>query len=128
MTAKLTHNQMLVFNLLKTEKAPLSAYEILDRLHEKGLKAPLQVYRALKKLIQLKCVHRLESVNAFMVCSYPENCQHELTTFTICDNCSKVNEIQEQTIAHNIKQLTQNIGFQAHKSTVEIRGICQKCK
>ncbi|KEG20347.1 hypothetical protein H710_00424 [Bartonella bacilliformis Ver097] len=51
MTAKLTHNQMLVFNLLQTEKAPLSAYEILDRLREKGLRAPLQVYRALEQLI-----------------------------------------------------------------------------
>ncbi|WP_317993645.1 Fur family transcriptional regulator [Bartonella gliris] len=127
MPSKLTRNQMLVLNILKNEQGPLSAYAILDRLREEGLRAPLQVYRALERLVQLKRIHRLESVNAFMACSYPENCQHELTTFTICDDCGKVNEIQDQAIAHGIKQMTQVIGFQAHRSTVEVRGVCKKC-
>ncbi|ALE02914.1 Fur family transcriptional regulator [Bartonella ancashensis] len=127
MSSKLTHNQILVLDTLKSEKGPLSAYTILDRLREKGLRAPLQVYRALEALIQLQYIHRLETVNAFMACSYPENCQHALTTFTICNNCGEVTEIQEHTIACDIKQLTQQIGFLAHRSTVEIRGICGKC-
>ncbi|MGF7158205.1 Fur family transcriptional regulator [Bartonella heixiaziensis] len=127
MPSKLTRNQTLVLNILKNEQGPLSAYAILDRLREEGLRAPLQVYRALEKLVQLKCIHRLESVNAFMACSYPENCQHELTTFTICDDCGKVNEIQDQAIVHDIKQIAQVIGFQAHRSTIEVRGICKKC-
>lgn len=127
MPSKLTRNQTLVLNILKNEQGPLSAYAILDRLREEGFRAPLQVYRALEKLIQLKCVHRLESVNAFMACSHPKNCQHELTTFIICDSCGKVNEIQGQAIAHDVKQITQEFGFRAHKSTVEIRGICKNC-
>ncbi|MCZ2204473.1 Fur family transcriptional regulator [Bartonella sp. A05] len=127
MPSKLTRNQILVLNILKNEQGPLSAYAILDRLREEGFRAPLQVYRALERLIQLKCVHRLESVNAFMACSYPQNCQHELTTFIICDSCGKVNEIQGQKIVHSVKQITQEFGFQAHRITVEVRGICKKC-
>ncbi|WP_455476785.1 Fur family transcriptional regulator [Bartonella sp. B41] len=127
MSPKLTHNQILVLNTLKNAKRPLSAYEILDRLREKGFRAPLQVYRALEKLVKLKCIHRLESVNAFMACLHPENCQHELTIFTICDNCGKVNEIQNQIIVYSVQQMVQEFDFQAHKSTVEIRGICEKC-
>ncbi|ATP12725.1 transcriptional repressor [Bartonella henselae] len=127
MPSKLTRNQTLVLNILKNEQGPLSAYAILDRLREEGLRAPLQVYRALEGLLQLKCIHRLESANAFMACSYPENCQHELTTFIICDNCGKVNEIQSPLMIYGVKQMTQEIGFHANKSTIEVRGICEKC-
>ncbi|OPB29999.1 transcriptional regulator [Bartonella sp. WD12.1] len=124
---KLTHNQMLVLNILKNEKGPLTAYAILDRLREEGFRAPLQVYRALERLIQLKSIHRLESVNAFMACSYPENCQHELTIFTICVKCGKVNEVQEQAIMHGVHKMTQDTGFQAHRSTLEVQGTCKEC-
>ncbi|MET3590451.1 Fur family zinc uptake transcriptional regulator [Bartonella silvatica] len=127
MSFKLTRNQTLVLNTLKNAKGPLSAYAILDHLREEGLRAPLQVYRALEKLVQLKCIHRLESVNAFMVCLHPENCQHELTTFIICQNCGEVNEIQSQAIVSILKQMAQKAEFQAHKSVLEIRGICKNC-
>ncbi|WP_208434632.1 Fur family transcriptional regulator [Bartonella taylorii] len=126
-STKLTRNQTLVLNILKNAQEPLSAYAILDHLREEGFRAPLQVYRALEKLVQLKCIHRLESVNAFMVCLHPENCQHELTTFIICENCGKVNEIQDKTIVSSLKQMVQAVDFQAHRSTLEIRGICKKC-
>ncbi len=127
MSSKLTRNQTLVLNTLKNAKGPLSAYAILNHLREEGFRAPLQVYRALEKLVQLKCIHRLESVNAFMVCLHPENCQHELTTFIICENCGTVNEIQNQTIVSSLKQMVQAVDFQAHKSTLEVRGLCKKC-
>ncbi|MDD9330639.1 MAG: transcriptional repressor, partial [Bartonella sp.] len=35
--------------------------------------------------------------------------------------------IQEKTIAYDIKQMTQKNGFQAHKSTIEVKGTCNKC-
>ncbi|WP_455478087.1 Fur family transcriptional regulator [Bartonella sp. B10] len=127
MSSKLTRNQILVLNTLKNAQGPLSAYAILDCLREEGFRAPLQVYRALEKLVQLKCIHRLESENAFMACSHPENCQHELTIFTICDNCGKVDEIQNKIIVHSVKQMVKGVNFQAHRSTVEVRGICEKC-
>ncbi|WP_336288080.1 MULTISPECIES: Fur family transcriptional regulator [unclassified Bartonella] len=127
MPSKLTRNQMLVLNTLKSAQKPLSAYAILDRLRDEGLRAPLQIYRALEKLVELKCIHRLESVSAFMACLHPENCQHEFTIFTICDKCNKVNEIQNQAMAYNVKQMVQEVDFQAHKSTIEVRGICKKC-
>ncbi|KEC54750.1 Fur family transcriptional regulator [Bartonella koehlerae] len=127
MPSKLTRNQTLVLNILKNEQRPLSAYAILDRLREEGFRAPLQVYRALEGLLQLKCIHRLESANAFMACLYPENCQYELTTFTICDNCGTVNEVQSPLMTYGVRQMTQEIGFHANKSTIEVRGVCEKC-
>ncbi|WP_332065645.1 Fur family transcriptional regulator [Bartonella sp. CB189] len=127
MLSKFTRNQTLVLNTLKDAKKPLSAYAILERLREEGFRAPLQVYRALEKLVQLKYIHRLESANAFMACLHPENCQHEFITFTICDKCGRVNEIQDQTITHSVKKMVKDVNFQAHRSTVEVRGVCRKC-
>ena len=67
---ELTKKQTLVMDLLKTNKVPLSAYDILDKLHDFGFRAPLQVYRALDKLIELGLVHRLETLNAFVACQH----------------------------------------------------------
>ncbi|MET3560614.1 Fur family zinc uptake transcriptional regulator [Bartonella japonica] len=127
MSSKLTRNQTLVLNTLKNAKGPLSAYAILDHLREEGFRAPLQVYRALEKLVQLKCIHRLESANAFMVCLHPENCQHELTIFMICENCGKVNEIQNKALVSSLQQMVQEVDFQAQRSIIEVRGICKNC-
>ena len=66
----LAANQQLVFKAFGEAAAPLSAYSILERLQGKGIKAPLQVYRALEKLIDFGLVHRLESLNAFVVCDH----------------------------------------------------------
>jgi len=65
---KLTRNQTLVQSTLLESESPMSAYQILDSLKAHGLNAPLQVYRALDKLVHLGLVHRLESINAFVAC------------------------------------------------------------
>jgi len=36
-----------------------------------GIKSPVQVYRAVKKLIENGAVHRVESLNAFVLCASP---------------------------------------------------------
>lgn len=127
MVDRLTHKQALVLSLLEQENAPLSAYTILDKLRNDGFRAPLQVYRALEKLILLNKIHRLESVNAFMACTQPDNCEHDLTAFAICEVCHQANELEDHSLAHNIKTMTNKIGFNNKHSTIEIRGICHKC-
>ena len=58
-TADLTRNQSLVMGTLASSNGPMSAYTILDELRGEGLRAPLQVYRALEKLVEFGLVHRL---------------------------------------------------------------------
>ncbi|KAG1651456.1 High-affinity zinc uptake system membrane protein ZnuB [Nymphon striatum] len=50
--AHLTKNQSLVMGALTNAEGPLSAYTILDQLRDDGFRAPLQVYRALDKLVE----------------------------------------------------------------------------
>lgn len=127
MIEKLTRNQSLVLSTLKQANAPLSAYTILDRLRDEGFRAPLQVYRALEKLIEAKKVHRLESVNAFMACNHPEKGSHGLTVFVICEKCGKVSELEDASLTETVKQMTSKIDFKPCHTTIEIKGICTNC-
>ncbi|MBY5746871.1 hypothetical protein HFO28_25295 [Rhizobium leguminosarum] len=57
-----------MFSVLQSSEQPLSAYTILDRLRHEGSRAPLHIYRPLDKLMEAGRIHRLESMNGFVVC------------------------------------------------------------
>lgn len=123
----LTKNQSLVYGALSKTDGPLSAYTILDHLREHGFRAPLQVYRALDKLVEFGMVHRLESLNAFVACRQPECDTHETVAFTICETCGQVDEVADGTLTEQLKRLAREAGFALKKSTVELRGLCRAC-
>ena len=87
----LTKNQRIVLDLLQNSGEPLKAYFILDSLKKEGLNSPLQVYRALDKLVELGKIHKIESINSFIICNN-SNCAKN-TAFTICERCGKVKEL-----------------------------------
>ena len=66
LTDKLTSNQQTVLDLLEGTKEPLKAYAILFNIQKKGIKSPLQVYRALDKLIEIGKVLKIESKNSYI--------------------------------------------------------------
>lgn len=126
--SELTRNQALVMGALTRSEGPLSAYTILDQLRDDGFRAPLQVYRALDKLVEFGLVHRLESLNAFVACRHPGCDSHETIAFMICETCGQVNEISDDSLAGRLKHLATEAGFALKKSTVELRGICANCQ
>lgn len=126
--AGLTRNQGLVLDTLAAAEAPLSAYTILDRLRGEGLRAPLQVYRALDKLVETGRVHRLESINAFVACAQPHGHRHGLTAFAICDTCGRVSEFADEVVRERLALWSRENGFASTKTAIEIRGTCQACR
>ena len=128
-TQELTKNQSLVFNALARADGPLSAYTILDQLRGDGFRAPLQVYRALDKLLDYGMIHRLESINAFVACSHPHehNHSHGMIAFAICDKCGQVSEFSDEIITDRVRDWTTSHGFKQSKTTIEIRGVCANC-
>ncbi|MGN7293489.1 Fur family transcriptional regulator [Rhizobium sp. SAFR-030] len=129
-TPNLTKNQTLVFDALTRADQPMSAYTILDRLRDSGFRAPLQVYRALDKLLELGLVHRLESLNSFVACSHVEEscCRHHGTVaFAICDNCGQVQEFHDHAMDDRLTEWAKQTGFRAEKTTIELRGRCEAC-
>ena len=126
----LTKNQSLVLNALSNASGPLSAYTILDELRDDGVRAPLQVYRALDKLVEFGLVHRLESLNAFVACQHPscEGEKEETVLFTICEACGNVQELVSDGLVNAVKSLANDIDFSLNRSVIELRGICSNCQ
>ncbi|WP_026381936.1 Fur family transcriptional regulator [Afifella pfennigii] len=124
---ELTKNQTLVLNALARTEGPSSAYSLLDRLREDGFRAPLQVYRALEKLIEYGLVHRLESLNSFVACAHPHDHKHGLVAFAICDNCGQVDEFSDATVEKRLKGWANDHSYKLTKSTIELRGTCAAC-
>ena len=123
----LTPNQELVLGALAHADAPLSAYDILDRLRGDGLRAPLQVYRALGKLTERGLAHRLESLNAFVCCADAHCHASGSIAFAICDKCGKVEEFAEPAIQSRIANWSRSSGFTPSSMTIELRGLCKGC-
>ena len=123
----LTKNQALVFGKLSDASGPLTAYALLDDLRENGFRAPLQVYRALDKLVDYGLVHRLESLNAFVACRHKGCADHKAAAFAICETCGKVQEFSPDRAMEDLLQWTKEQEFQLSRTTIELRGLCKVC-
>ncbi len=123
----LTRNQSLVLGILEKADAPVTAYGILDALRPEGIRAPLQVYRALDKLIELGVAHRLESINAFVSCQH-DGC-HDVagTVFMLCEKCGHAEEMADAETSAHLGALALMARFKPARTTIEMRGLCAAC-
>ena len=126
----LSNKQALVMNLLVKTKGPLSAYTIIDELHDSGFRGPVKVYRALEKLMELGLVHWLESLNAFVACQQ-RTCDHQskkTIMFTICEICGSVQELVNKGLERLVRSIEKDVDFLTNRSMIELKGICSTCK
>ena len=124
----LSKNQQIVLNIIEKAKGPVKAYSILNNVQKKGINAPLQVYRALDKLIRIGKIHKVESRNALIACKNT-NCEvSNATAFSICQACEKVTEIVNSRLSKYLKSFQDNTGMKYKKYNLEFFGLCQKCK
>ena len=121
-------NETLVFEFLEAAGKPASAYEILDALREDGLRAPLQVYRALSKLIESGTVHRIESLNAFVACKHQECGGNEVSIFMLCERCDNVTEAVDTSTAAALAALCAARNFSGTRQMIELAGVCAACQ
>ena len=124
----LTKNQQIVLNLVEKSSQPLKAYSILFNVQKKGLKAPLQVYRALDKLVEIGKIHKIESRNAFVACKNSNCVVSNATAFSICEGCEKVTEINNSKLSKYLSNFEDNSGMKYSKYNLEFFGLCKKCK
>ena len=122
----LTKNQRIVLNLLQDSGEPLKAYFILDSLKKEGLNSPLQVYRALDKLVELGKIHKVESLNSFIICNN-SNCASN-TAFTICERCGKVKEIKNNNLTEGVNELVRENKLNISRYNLEFYVVCKSCK
>jgi Fur family transcriptional regulator, zinc uptake regulator len=124
----LSKNQQIILDHIVKSSEPLKAYSILFNVQKKGIKAPLQVYRALDKLVELGKIHKIESRNAFIACQN-SSCQISKTTaFSICESCENVSEISNSKLSKYLANFADEAGMKYNKYNLEFFGLCKKCK
>ena len=124
----LTKNQQIVLDFIEKSSEPLKAYSILYSVKKQGIKAPLQVYRALDRLVEIGKIHKIESRNAFVACKN-ENCEiSKATAFSICEACEKVTELNNPKLSKLITTFKDGSGMNYIKYNLELFGLCKKCK
>ena len=127
-TLNLTKNQQTVLDILESASEPLKAYTILFDIQKKGIKSPLQVYRALDKLIEIGKVHKIESRNSYVACKH-EGCNAKTSTsFLICEHCDSVTELIGNNLFSYFSKQAEKNNFNYKKHNLEIFGLCENCK
>ena len=124
----LTKNQQIVLDFIEKSSEPLKAYSILFNVKKQGIKAPLQVYRALDRLVEIGKIHKIESRNAFVACKN-SNCQvSKATAFSICESCEDVTEVSNLKLSKYLSNFADKSGMKYNKYNLEFFGLCKKCK
>jgi len=117
-----------VFTLLSKHIGAVGAYDLLDELKAIDPAAkPATIYRALDFLSQQGFVHKIESLNAFVLCHHFGECNHPVQLL-ICDNCGYVEEIQSNDFDNALKDMAIGKGFTISHQIVEAHGACLNCQ
>lgn len=122
---ELGRNDERVLSALTKSGKPMSAYDILERARNDTLKAPVQIYRALQKLERLGLVHRVEALNAFVVCADHHDDRHK-PGFVICRDCGSVREFEDSRVTSVAKKAA-GAGFSIETVSFEVYGRCAPC-
>jgi Fur family transcriptional regulator, zinc uptake regulator len=129
---RLTPIRRKVLGALLASHKPLGAYEIIDRLAPKGVRAgprpaPITAYRALEFLRENGLVHRIESRNAFIACVH-NHAAGALVVFLICERCGAVGEASSAEVTSTLTSAARAVGFTPKSPVIEISGICTHCR
>ncbi|MBX6424611.1 MAG: transcriptional repressor [Variibacter sp.] len=125
---RLTPLRRQVLAILASGHRPLGAYEIIDRLAEKGPRpAPITVYRALDFLVQNGLAHRLASRNAFLACLH-NHAASDSVIFLICERCGAVGEAPSKAVNETLNAAAAEVGFAPRTPVIEVTGLCAHCR
>jgi Fur family zinc uptake transcriptional regulator len=116
-----------VYDLLAASATPLKAYELLWRLQEKrGRRAPPStIYRAVSVLIDQGLVHKIESRNAFVVCTAPDHAHDPI--FLVCERCQMVLETDGSAAMEGVKSRVREADFRPRHLNFIVSGMCSIC-
>ena len=123
---RLTPIRRRIFNLMARLDRAVGAYELLAELRRTDPDFKIvTVYRSLEFLRKHGFVHRIESLNAFVVCWHPEE-KHQ-AQLLICKSCGDVREMDVPDIADLLGKKARAAGFTRVHQTIEAHGLCRAC-
>ncbi|WP_340677073.1 transcriptional repressor [Paraglaciecola sp.] len=98
--SRLTETRQHVLAVLFKLDTPVSAYKLTE--HYKLLIDPpimaMSVYRILDFLESIRLVHRLHTINKYIICHHAVGaCRHQTPVFLICTSCHHIQEVEITT-------------------------------
>ena len=124
----LTPSRALVIKTLSKHKKPRSAYELRDEINKnKDVRINIsQIYRVLEFWIDLGLIHKISSINKFLLCITPDAKHTHVLNY--CTVCERVFETCNKQMGLNFKKSAAklNLAFNNTRS-IEIPVICPKC-
>lgn len=124
---RLTNQRRKILKLAMEQTSPLiKAYTLLGKMqeHDKTV-APPTVYRALNFFVSVGLMHKIEALNAYLICTHL-HCQHQ-SLILVCEKCEFVKEISAEDSVSNIDKSCSKHGFSASRQDFLIIGTCKKC-
>ena len=130
---RLTEQRRQVLEAMLESHAPVSAYEIMDRIAGKARRpSPISVYRALDFLVAHRFAHRIESRNAFLACieehGHAASAPEAPLVFLLCERCGSATEAEPAELGGLLSRIAAAEGFAPSASVLEIRGLCAACQ
>lgn len=104
----------------------MSAYDLLAAMSSGRNVSPVSVYRALDQLIAAGKAHRLESLNAFVLCTHAHEASRA-NVFAICDSCGGTHEFPAPEFLSGLLAQPDLRRFQVTRVCFELHGQCQSC-
>ena len=123
---KLTKLRETVLKLIWKNHSYVKAYDLLEDLKKIDSSAkPPTIYRSLEFLLENGFIHKIQSLNAFVGCSHPN--EHNKCYFLICKECQNIEECHSENINEFVQSTSSNNNFSPNQVTLEISGVCQEC-
>lgn len=123
---RFTEPRKLVLQIVAASKKPIGAYDVLDQLgQELDRPKPPTAYRAIEFLQEHGFVHRIESLNAYVICHAGH--KHQGSQFMVCDSCGTVVEAHLCSLPKDLERKTQEAGFILSSWSAELHGQCRRC-
>ncbi len=125
--ARLTPTRRRVLSVIWQSHRPLGAYAITEAINQTEHRVlPPTVYRVIDFLLELGLIHRIDSLNAYIGCAFPDAPHSD--TFLICRQCGSVAECCDDIIEQAISEATQRARFLPESRSLEILGLCPGCQ
>lgn len=121
---KWTEPRRRVAELLLQTQGPVKAYDLIARFHNGKAAGPPTVYRALEFLEHANVVHRIASLNAYVLCD--RAVLDHTAAFMICDCCGSAREFRPGAV-DAANRAADQAGFRARAVAMEVRGRCRHC-
>lgn len=124
---RLTPQRRAVIKLMVQARTAMSAYDLLDQLKQTAPQAkPPTIYRALDFWIEYGFVHKVESINSYILCPHFNEHQHVSILF-ICNCCHAIVESHSALLEQTLTNLSKQEAFIPKHSILEIHGYCRQC-